>query len=172
AIGHETFSSCIARKMKSAGIDWLCLIAGADFEVIRQKLKGIEVFQNSRYKEGQLSSLKEGLRNLPTGASEVLVWPVDCPLVREETVARLAETYRREHKRITVPIYESRKGHPVIYDRYVIQATLGLNSATHTAKELLTTFQNETSMVEVEDPGILIDIDTPEDYQAHIASAK
>lgn len=170
-IGKENFAQCIVRKLGECGIDFIYVIAGAQHEAIKKELTGIEVLFNARHQLGQLSSLKEGLRNLPTGSSEALVWPVDQPLVSVETVQLLIDTYHHTKKRLTIPIYETRRGHPVLYDRHAIQATLALDSAKQTAKELQTIFAADTTLLEVEDPAVLIDIDTPEDYKKYITDA-
>jgi molybdenum cofactor cytidylyltransferase len=168
--GDETFASSIARKVAACGIPFIYLIAGSHHQQIRENLPrslGVDVIFNMRFKEGQISSLKEGVRNLPTGSTEVLVWPVDQPLVRKETVQQLVDTFHQHRKHLTIPVREGKRGHPVIYDLVAIHTIMGLSSS-HTAKEVQTTFENETSLVEVNDPGILIDIDTPEDYRDYI----
>ena len=86
-IGNETFAECIARKCNEAGIHVIYIVTGVHREEIQQQMQGkyqVDFIFNFRYPEGQLSSLKEGLRNLPTGSTAALVWPVDQPLVRVE----------------------------------------------------------------------------------------
>ena len=170
-IGKETFVQCIVRKLEECGIDFVYIIAGPHHEAIKKELHGVEVIYNDRYQQGQLSSLKEGLRNLPTGSSEAIVWPVDQPLVNTETIHLLLDAYRKYKKRITIPEYESHRGHPVIYDRHAIYTLLTLNTVTQTAKDLQTIYEGEMHLVDVEDRAVLIDIDTPEDYRKYITDA-
>lgn len=172
-IGKETFAECIARKTRECEIPSLFFVTGKHHEEIKKALpgkEGINIIRNPHYEKGQLSSLKEGLRNLPTGTTQVLAWPVDLPLVKTETVRKLIDIFQQEKKHVGIPTYQSRKGHPVLYDLHAIQTLLSLSSS-HTAKELQTTYAGQISFVDVEDPGILIDIDTPEDYQEHITNA-
>jgi len=169
-IDSETFAECIARKVRECGLDLVYMVVGAHHEQIRKEVRGkhgLEFILNFRYPEGQLSSLKEGLRSLPTGATEALVWPVDHPLVKRETVEILISTFQKERKRITIPVHQGRRGHPVIYDIHAIQTLLSLKSS-QTAKDLQAIFSAEISLADVEDPAILIDIDTPDDYQKYI----
>lgn len=170
-IGKESFVQCIVRKLHECGLDFVFVITGPHHDLIQKEVPQIEVCFNARHQEGQLSSLKEGLRNLPTGATETLIWPVDHPLVRTETVHLLMDTYHNAKKRLTIPVFETHRGHPVLYDRFAIQTILTLNNATQTAKDLQTIYESETTLLEVEDPGVLIDIDTPEDYTKHITNA-
>src|ERR1051325_6730092 len=95
-IGDETFGECIARKCNEAGIPVIYVVTGAHREEIQQQMKNkyeLDFIFNFRYPEGQLSSLKEGLRNLPTGSSAALIWPVDQPLVQVETVQLLLKQH-------------------------------------------------------------------------------
>lgn len=170
-IGKENFAQCIVRKLRECGFDFIYVVAGAQHEMIKKELTGIDVLFNARHQLGQLSSLKEGLRSLPTGSSEALVWPVDQPLVSVETVQLLVDTYHHTKKRLIIPIYETRRGHPVLYDRHAIQAAMALDSARQTAKELQTVFAADTTLLEVEDQAVTIDIDTPEDYKKYITDA-
>ncbi len=172
-IGTEMFAECIARKVREAGVAHVYLIAGHHHNLIKERLKGkleLDILFNYRYKEGQLSSLKEGLRNLATGLTEVLVWPVDQPLVKTVTVKVLLESYRSKKNHVTIPVFDSKHGHPVIYDSAAIYSALRMSS-TQTAKELQKIFEKEIDFIEVADPGIVVDIDTPEDYKKYITDA-
>jgi molybdenum cofactor cytidylyltransferase len=172
-IGSETFAECIARKARQAGAGTVYLVAGHHHNLIKEKLKGkleLDIIFNYRYKEGQLSSLKEGLRNLATGSTEILVWPVDQPLVTLSTVQVLLESYRRNQKHVTIPVFQSKHGHPVLYDAVAIHSVLGLSS-TKTARELLKIYESEIDFVNVEDQGVVLDIDTLEDYRKYVTDA-
>jgi molybdenum cofactor cytidylyltransferase len=130
----------------------------------------LDFILNTHYREGQLSSLKEGLRNLPTGSTEALVWPVDQPLVKLETVRTVLAAFQIERKHLTIPVFDGKRGHPVVYDIAAIHAAFSLKK-NQTAKELQQIFSKETTFVEVEDEGVVRDIDTPEDYQKYIKDA-
>ena len=168
-IGKETFAACVARKMRDAGVTYIILVSGKHHEEIKKETRDVEIVNNAHYAQGQFSSLKEGIRNLPTGASSVLVWPVDLPLVKMETVRQLIDSQAKNHKRLTIPFHDSQRGHPVIYDRQVIHTVLSLSSKKHTAKDLISLYESETDLVAVNDPGVLIDIDTPEDYDKYVS---
>jgi molybdenum cofactor cytidylyltransferase len=97
-----------------------------------------------------------------------MVWPVDQPTVLVETVSKIVSVYENEKKALTIPRYQKRKGHPVIYSSQAMQAALNLESQ-QTGKDLQTMFAGQTSFVDVQDPGILTDIDTPEDYEKYVS---
>lgn len=171
-IGGQTFVECIFRKMQDSGIHLATIVTGAHHAEIEAAVRGkfrLDVVFNPQYQEGQLSSLQEGIRLLPTGSSAALIWPVDQPLVRAETVQKLMETFQKERNRMTIPVFDERHGHPIICDLTAIRTLLELRP-TQTAKVLQKIFSDQISFVEVDDAGVTIDIDTPEDYKKYITS--
>lgn len=166
-IDSQTFVERIANVLRSAGIQDIILVAGAHYEEIRKNAKGIAVVFNSQHQLGQFSSLQTGLRELSKPPEFVIVWPVDLPLVRKETIVALLTKAQTQKDPITVPVYHGRKGHPVIYTAETITKILSMEP-THTGKELFEHFEGRITLTDVEDPAVLIDIDTPEDYERHI----
>lgn len=182
-IKGETFASCIVRKGRAAhahcvGVTMptfqVYLITGASHEVLEKELislSGVRLVRNENFERGQISSIQAGLRSaVAEGAEVVLVWPVDLPLVQQETIELLIRNYESFRMPVTIPVFQDQRGHPVIYDRNAIQ-TLLLLGADQTAKDLRRIYADETCLVETEDPGVLIDIDTPEDYRKHIRNS-
>jgi molybdenum cofactor cytidylyltransferase len=87
-----SFAECIVNKMKGSGVGPVRLVAGAHYGEIKSVLEDrlqAEILLNEEYAEGQISSLKRGLRDVPASAAGVVVWPVDLPLVMEQTVFTL-----------------------------------------------------------------------------------
>lgn len=170
-IGDVTFAESIAAKMRAGHIDPVLVVAGAHVDEIRKQFEtsaGFTIVHNARYAEGQISSLKEGLRHLPAGVQAVMVWPVDQPLIKLETVQALISAFQREQNPVVIPVFEGRNGHPVIYGTEAMHTVLGLKQ-NQTAKHLRSIYKDQTLFVDVADPAILIDIDTPEDYRQHLS---
>lgn len=163
-IDSETFVERIAYIIGAVGIQDIVVVAGAHYNEIASSLKNIKVIFNAQYEFGQFSSLQTGLRAIPKETEFVIVWPVDLPLVRKETVATLLQTVRNP---ITVPVYHGKKGHPVIYSAETIKKILSMEP-THTGKDLFEYFKDRITLIDVEDPAVLIDIDTAEDYEKYI----
>jgi molybdenum cofactor cytidylyltransferase len=170
SIGNTTFAEHLASMMRGGKINPVFLIAGAHVEEIRAAYRDKPEFvivQNSQYPLGQISSLKAGIRQLPTGVLSAMIWPVDIPLVKPHTVTTLVSEFERQQPPIVIPVFDGKHGHPVIYGHAALQSVLALK-ADQTAKELRNIYKDQILYVEVHDPAVLIDIDTPEDYTRHI----
>jgi len=118
---------------------------------------------NENYRQGQLSSLQTGLAAVPAEAAGVLFTPVDYPAIRSGTVAELAGAFARVQPLLAIPRYQGRRGHPVCCSRQLIPEFLALPPDSQ-ARVVIHRHLQEACYIDVEDPGIVEDIDDPEAY--------
>jgi len=111
---------------------------------------------------GMLSSLQCGFRAVPDRAEQVFFMPVDLPAISGATVAALAE--HAGTAPLILPRYEGRRGHPVLVRRDLIPEFLALSPSAQ-ARDIVERHEGEIRYVDVNDPGILADVDTPADYE-------
>jgi len=116
---------------------------------------------NSRYREGLSASLKAGLAVLPPETRAVLVFLGDVPLVRRDTVEAILAAYGRTGAEAVYPTCAGRPGHPVLVDRRRFPDLYSL-TGDRGAREL----RSNGLAVPVEDEGIYLDVDSPEDLEA------
>ncbi|MCG8400700.1 MAG: NTP transferase domain-containing protein [Firmicutes bacterium] len=123
------------------------------------------IIHNAGYALGMYSSVQEGVKSLEPGVRAFFMAPVDTPLVRPDTLQRiLARFAGRGKPGIIYPVYRGRRGHPtLISTRYAEQIL------SHTQpgglREFLSRHEGEAAEVEVNDEAVLLDMDTPQDYQ-------
>lgn len=115
---------------------------------------------------GQLSSLQTALTAVPAAAEGFLFTPVDCPAIEPETVSRLTNAFVRRDPStlLVIPRHDGRRGHPVCAARHLIAELLAL-PATGQAREVIRCHADQTQYIDVDDAGILADIDDPEAYR-------
>ena len=129
--------------------------------------KYVNYCYNDNYKDGMLSSVKCGFRNLPSDFEAVLVFQGDQPLITPEVINKVIEAYRSSDKGIVIPVYNNRRGHPLLIDKKYrddiekLDASEGLRSLAHL-------FSDDVLEVETNDPGILRDFDTYEEYKKEL----
>jgi molybdenum cofactor cytidylyltransferase len=106
-----------------------------------------------------------GLRALIADNPEaVLLCLVDHPAVSAETVTRLVATFRQTGAPVVIPSYQGRRGHPVVIGRQVLAELLGLASDAG-ADSVVRKYRPTTQFVEVEDEGVVTDVDDGESYR-------
>ena len=111
---------------------------------------------------GMLSSLQCGLS--AAAADAVIFTPVDYPSVQPSTIAQLARAFALHRAPVTIPVHDGQRGHPVCISRDVIAELLALPVSAQ-ARDVIRAHRPLTYFVDVNDPGILADIDYPEDYR-------
>ncbi|HNQ93321.1 MAG TPA: nucleotidyltransferase family protein [Anaerolineales bacterium] len=123
---------------------------------------------NENFSTGEmLSSIQCGLRELAgKGSKAALIALGDQPQVREGSVRRVCEMFKETGSPLVVPSYHMRRGHPWLAERSLWDEVLAMR-APQTPRDFLNSHADQINYVEVDDEGILADLDTPEQYQAY-----
>jgi molybdenum cofactor cytidylyltransferase len=163
----RTFLDWIVETLRSAGLERIVVVLGHRAEEIQPRVKSeaIEVIINPDYRSGQTSSFQEGLRALTAEDLEaVLLCLVDHPAVSAGTARGIVTAFRESDAPVVIPTYHGRRGHPVLIARRLFDELLGLTGDAG-ADSVVRRYRPATQYVEVEDEGVVIDVDDPEDYR-------
>jgi molybdenum cofactor cytidylyltransferase len=155
---------------REAGCSKLFAILGKDADAIKRgaKLDGVTVLVNPHPEQGQVSSTRLGMENLDFSTDCCIVWPVDCPLVKATDVRALIDTYaktRASLMRILMPVHNGQRGHPMLVGIGFRQPFMELKEG-ETARKVIEDNHTQVREVPSDNPGVLVDIDTPEEYRA------
>ena len=130
---------------------------------------GAVVVVNPSPERGQFSSLQIGLREvLNRGRDAAMVTLVDRPPVGPAAVEKLSEAFADatdRYKWVVVPEYAGKHGHPIVLAREMIEAFLRA-PATASARDIEQQHREHIEYVEVDDPLVVINVNTPEEYAA------
>jgi len=165
--GKTTVIEQVISAYINGRIDDIIVVTGGYKEHVEKILKThpVRVVHNERYEDGEmLSSLQCGLRSLKPEAEAMLVALGDQPQVQERSVRRVCEAFQESKSPIVVPSYQMRRGHPWLVARPLWDELLKMKSP-QSPRDFLNGHRDEIQYVEVDDPNILADLDTPEDYQ-------
>ncbi|MCW5982574.1 MAG: nucleotidyltransferase family protein [Bryobacteraceae bacterium] len=173
-IGEETFLDRLIGALLPHCAP-VIVVVGAHVDAIRRgaaRATEVQFVANPDPERGQLSSLQCGLTAAPPDAEAVMFTPVDYPLVLPSTIAALARALddASPHASVIVPVHDGKRGHPVCVRRELIAALLALPPEA-TARDVIRANEDRTLRIEVNDPGILRDIDDPEAYRALVGGA-
>jgi molybdenum cofactor cytidylyltransferase len=148
-------------------VDPLVVVLGHHADLIRKSLSpdsNLRVAVNSEYRRGMLSSMQTGIRALPAECGAALITLVDLPLIQEATVDRLLTEFAASGKLLAIPRCGDRRGHPIVVARKILEEFLQL-APEDSPKDVVRGHRDETLFVDVDDPGILRDIDLPSEYE-------
>ena len=172
----ETFIERLVRVFSEV-CDPVIVALGYHAERIRPSVEGkASVAVNPSPERGQLSSLQTALMKmtaLPDGLDGFLFIPVDCPAVGETTVRRVIDAFRGRTAEtlLVVPRYRDKHGHPVCAALSIAGEFLALPSDGQ-ARQVVHRHVQRTVYVDVDDPGILTDVDDPEAYRRMLAETR
>jgi molybdenum cofactor cytidylyltransferase len=169
-IGGKLFIERIVSGLEQTRVEKIVVVLGHNAEEIKPKISHlpITIVVNRDYEKGQLSSLIAAIRSLESEKVDgILVHLVDHPLLNPSLVDRMIDLFYKSKKSIVVPSFSGRRGHPVIFSSRLfpdlLQAPLDLG-----AKSVVNAHRDETLEIETDDRGVIVDIDTPEEYHRHI----
>ena len=165
--GGIPFLLCITRPLLQAGVENIALVLGHQAKQLIPAVPGAEKLQiiiNRNYEAGQFSSIQAGVRGMPDSLTGVLLCLIDQPHIHSTTYRTILDKVRRMVKKIWIPTYRSKQGHPVFLPGWLL-AEIKRQPTGISLRDLLLCFSNEIEKVEVDDPGILEDLDTPEDLR-------
>ncbi|HEU4344638.1 MAG TPA: nucleotidyltransferase family protein [Candidatus Binatia bacterium] len=171
------FIEKIVTALQSTRVGKILVVLGHNAEEMRQKIEDLPVtlLTNPDYKKGQLSSLVAAIDSIQAGGGPevdgILVHLVDHPYISPALVNVMIDRFYETGKLIVVPRYRGRRGHPVIFSRSLF-AELKVAPLAEGAKAIVRAHDHDTLEIDTEDPGVIIDIDTPAEYRRHIRENK
>jgi molybdenum cofactor cytidylyltransferase len=168
-LGESTVLGETIENIQGAGLDEIVLVLGSFAETIRRQLpassfEGLKVVVNQAYGEGMASSLREGISALHSKVDAALIVLADQPFIRPETFRLIVDRYRGSDAQIVIPTYKGFRGNPVLLDRSVFPEIMALDGDIG-CRAIFGSHLEGIVKVEVEDVGILLDIDNKADYE-------
>lgn len=170
-LGGRTVMARVLDALRRGGVDAIYVLARADDAALREELRGSDVC--AVFSEEPTADMRASVELLlqrlarkqsPRPEDAWLLAPADHPVLDGTVVAALVAEWHARPEGIVVPVYKGRRGHPTLFgwDYAASAARLppgqGLN-------RLLRDAPDQVRQVAVESPRILLDLDTPADYQ-------
>ena len=159
----------VIANVSCSKVDNIMVVLGADRDSIVKliRTKAVNYCYNENYKDGMLSSVVCGFRNIPIDHSAVLVFQGDQPLITPKAINSVIEVYLSSGKGIVIPVYESKRGHPILIDRKYRNEIQKLNPAEG-LRSLALKYSDDVLEVNTDVAGILRDFDTYDEYKNEI----
>jgi len=161
---EETFLEHLIEVTRHPRIGATRVVLGAGAEVIQAvaKLDPSVVVLNPDWEQGQLSSIRAGLRSLEgIDTDGIVLCPVDHPLVSEPLVSELIERFYEDKKAIVLPTYKGRRGHPVIFSAALYGELLAA-SADKGARAVVWAHAADVLEVPTDEEGVVLNINDPD----------
>ena len=158
-----TFLEHLLRVTDHPQIGWRRVVLGADAHAIAEgvELAADEVVINKNWEAGQLSSIQSGLRSLPAGTDGMLLCLIDHPLISRELVGKLVARFYDSGESIVLPVYNGRRGHPVIFGSRLYEELLSAPLETG-ARAVVWAHSEEVCEMETNEEGCILNLNDPD----------
>lgn len=167
--GGVTLIEYQVRELLAAGVDDLVVVLGHAAEEVRPRVpQGTRVAVNEAYREGRASSLRAGAAALAEGADPIVVLSVDQPRPRA-VIETLLAAHREQAAAITVPVAQRRRGHPVVLAGSLLPELREASEESQGLRGVIAAHEEELREAELDSPAVLLDINTPEQYEEALA---
>jgi molybdenum cofactor cytidylyltransferase len=163
---ESTILETVIRSLLDANIPNVLVVLGAESARLSELLRNypVQPIYNPNYSQGMLSSVQAGFAALPSEAQSVLVVLGDHPMVSGSIITRLMTASQTAPDSIVLPVYQGRRGHPVLIpSRY--RSEIATLSHSVGLRQLLQRNPDAVLEIRVDSPEILQDIDDPQAYQ-------
>jgi molybdenum cofactor cytidylyltransferase len=163
--GKPVIMHCLDTIIESGITDIVVVLspAGKEIEGVIRNLPLTIIFNNNPSSE-MVESVRIGLQTVHSGSTGILICLSDYPLITSDTLKILVTWHEKEPDKIIIPVYRNKRGHPNLFPKLCADEIFhGL-----TLRDIVYKENRRIQLAEVQDEGILYDMDTEEDYKIMI----
>lgn len=164
--GGRTIIEHEIETLRTAAIRNILVVLGYGAErlipVLRKR--AVDWVLNPRFRQEMFTSICIGVKHLETDIDAFFLLPVDTPFVRPSTLQRMIAVFESNRTDLVRPCYRGKRGHPPLIPASMIPSILDFKHPGG-LRTLLSETDIRTHDLECEDPGILIDLNTRQDYE-------
>jgi molybdenum cofactor cytidylyltransferase len=148
------------------------VVLGAHAEPIAKAidLKPDEIVINEDWEKGQLTSIQAALRSLPPGTDGIILCLIDHPLISADLVQELIECFYKSRKPIILPLYQGRRGHPVIFSAALYDELLHAPLETG-ARAVVWAHSAEIEEMRTNEEGCVLNLNDPDTVNKALGGA-
>jgi CTP:molybdopterin cytidylyltransferase MocA len=170
-LGSRTVLQRVVDGLLASGLSPVTVVLGHRADEVAECLQGrpVEITVNENYRQGMLSSIQWGVKRLPPECPALLLALGDQPDVPPSVLPALIEEWTAHPGSIVVPTYNGKRGHPILIDSLYRPALLALRDP-QTLRDLVHAPGTVRREVPTDAEGLLLDLDTPEDYEKMLRS--
>ena len=162
-LGDEVVIQIVVGRVSQC-LDHVCVVLGYRSEEVARALDSHRAtcVVNPDYASGMTSSIQRGVRAAADSTAYLLCLG-DQPGIKTAIIDHLLREHAKSEKGLIIPTHKGKRGHPILVDQRYRSAILDLETSMP-FNEITRGFPEDTLEITTDDPAILRDMDTPEDY--------
>ena len=157
-------------SLVTCGVKEVVVVLGHEAEKITDAVtfeNQTRIVVNENYKSGKSSSVITGLQNMAANAGDILILAVDQPRT-PNLLIDLIKAHNRNVSKITIPVFQNRGGHPIIFPNDLLTQMMKIDESTKGLRYIVNNNPELVNRWETQNPEVLIDVNTMQSYTAAI----
>ena len=153
-------------SLVTAGVAEVVVVLGERHRLVEPYVTGpgVRAVVNQDFRLGKTMSIRAGLQSIDPASQAVLLLAVDQP--RPVTViSTVIDAHLASNALITSPRYQGRGGHPLVFARMLMPELQLITEEGEGIRQVIRAHGTEVNVVEIDDPIVTVDLNTPEDYE-------
>lgn len=170
----STIIGTVIASLQSAGVNEIAVVTGNEAEKLGKYLSatGVTCLYNNHYQTTDMfDSAKIGLDYLKNECDRLFFLPGDVPLFSKRSLKIMLDIMNTSKCEILLPVHAGKMGHPILIDTNAIPHLIKYNGSLG-LKGAIDSFKGLQKTIELDDIGMTLDADRPEDYEQLKAFAK
>jgi len=167
--GEKTVIETVFTTVKESKLDRSLVVVRPEDKIIPELARnfGFDIAINPEPGRGMLSSIIVGLESIPEEAEAVVLVLGDQPAIRASAIDLLIVGYRLKEKGLILPVFQGKRGHPILFDLKYRTEIKALNPDIG-LRQLMQQHPEDILEIPMNEPGLVADLDTPEDYSGQL----
>ncbi len=165
-IAGKTVLERTLEKVRESAVNEIVLVLGHAADAVEKEIstQDIKIVRNDKYQQGMGTSLRAGVAAVGPDARAALVVLADQPFVQAATLNKLIEHHQTAKAQIVIPMFRGFRGNPVLLDRSIFPELQELSGDVG-CRAIFGSHTENIRKLDVDDAGILLDIDSRDDFE-------
>lgn len=152
-------------QLLEVGLAEIFVVLGYRAEELQKRISAYDVITvlNENYPSGKSTSIQKGVSCVADDIDGILVSAVDQP-VSSETLRTLIRAFHQTKRKVLIPVYQEKRGHPVLFSVSVKRDLMKVNEESKGLRNVIQKYHDAIEHIPVNEPHVLLNLNNLDDY--------
>lgn len=152
-------------QLLEVGLAEIIVVLGYRAEELQKRISAYDVITvlNENYPSGKSTSIQKGVSCVADDIDGILVSAVDQP-VSSETLRILIRAFHQTKRKVLIPVYQEKRGHPVLFSVSVKRDLMKVNEESKGLRNVIQKYHDAIEHIPVNEPHVLLNLNNLDDY--------
>lgn len=152
-------------QLLEVGLAEIIVVLGYRAEELQKRISAYDVITvlNEKYPNGKSTSIQKGVSCVADDIDGILVSAVDQP-VSSETLRILIRAFHQTKRKVLIPVYQEKRGHPVLFSVSVKRDLMKVNEESKGLRNVIQKYHDAIEHIPVNEPHVLLNLNNLDDY--------